>query len=338
MSFLTQTHFLKKEKIYNFAIYTLKFINHTGYMIKVGIIADDGTYVAGELVRILINHPDVELKFFCTPKYEGKEIGEIYDRLYGELDLKFTSVPDFRNTDMLFLNINDRKNIGIACHEQWTEKLKVVDMSATQCFDDEPYEYGLPELNRRATCHSSRIKNPGNIATAVSLALLPMAKHLMLNNTVWAHVTTGTSADIQPAESTMYRLFAKEDTAEVTAAMKHLQNSFATDINILPCHGSYERGTFATVMTKTGIELDELKELYVKYYEEDSFTFLSDKPLRLKQVIGTNKCLIHLDKEDDKLVITACTDNLQKGSAGQAVHNMNLMFNLEETTGLYLQG
>lgn len=307
-------------------------------MIKVGIIADEGSYAMGELARILINHPDVELKFFCTPEFEGKEIGEVYDRLYGELDLRFTSTPDLSNIDMLFLNISDKRNLDIARHEQWTDMLKVADMSATQCFYDETYEYGLPELNRRATCHSTKIKNPGNIATTVSLALLPMARHLMLNNTVWAHVTTGTSAKCGTDESTMYKLFSKEDTAEVEAAMKRLQNSFSTDINILPCHGSYEIGTFATIMTKSGIELEELKELYVKYYEEDSFTFLSDKPLRLKQVIGTNKCLIHLDKEGDKLVVTACTDNLQKGSAGQAVHNMNLMFNLEETTGLYLQG
>lgn len=320
-------------------------------MIKVGIIAEDTSFVVGELVRLLINHPDVELQFVCTPKLKGIRLCDVYSSIFGELETTFTDTADPANADIIFADTADESILNEITGNGAAYSPKLIDLSDRNRLGcpDNGFVYGLPELNRRASCKASAIANPGNIATCVTLALLPMAKLLMLNNTIWANVITGATDGgrkekntycpaYTPDDISIYRPFTCKETEEVIKSMKQLQNSFSAGLNLIPIAGTFARGTFATVATETKVGLEELKSIYVKYYEEDSFTFLSEKPIGLRHVLNTNKCLLHLDKHGDTLLVTSCMDNLLKGSAGQAVHNMNLMFNLEETIGLHLKG
>ena len=186
--------------------------------------------------------------------------------------------------------------------------------------DDHDFIYGLPELNRRATCTAKHVANPGCFATCIQLGLLPLAKHLMLNNNM-----------------SVYKAFEHQHVPEIKQSLKQLQNSFDSDIDFIPYRGDFPRGIFTTIVIKTKVALEEIVRMYEEYYAKDSFTHIVDKNIDLKQVVNTNKCLIHLEKHGDKLLVISCIDNLLKGASGQAVHNMNLMFNLEETVGLRLK-
>ena len=210
----------------------------------------------------------------------------------------------------------------------------------------------FPELNRRTICHSKHIANPGCFATCIQLGLLPLAKHLMLKGDIIVNAITGsTGAGVKPGATThfswrnnnlsIYKPFTHQHLPEIRQSLKQLQkqlqNSFDADITFIPYRGDFARGIFATTIIKTKVELPEIVKMYEDYYAEDSFVHIVGKSIDLKQVVNTNKCLIHLEKHEDKLLIVSCIDNLLKGASGQAVHNMNLMFNLEETTGLKLK-
>ena len=199
----------------------------------------------------------------------------------------------------------------------------------------------MPELNRRAICHSKHVANPGCFATCIQLGLLPLAKHLLLNEDVMVNAITGsTGAGVKPGATShfswrnnnmsIYKPFSHQHVPEIKQSLKQLQNSFNAEIDFIPYRGDFPRGIFATLVVKCKVELEEL--VNVKIPEN-----LHDKNIDLKQVVNTNKCLIHLEKHGDKLLVISCIDNLLKGASGQAVHNMNLMFNLEETVGLRLK-
>ena len=230
------------------------------------------------------------------------------------------------------------------------ENVKIIDLSMDYRIKDESHDfvYGLPELNRRTICQSKHVANPGCFATCIQLGLLPLAKHLMLNDDVMVNAITGsTGAGVKPGVTThfswrnnnmsVYKPFAHQHVPEIKQSLKQLQNSFNSEIDFIPYRGDFARGIFATIVVKTKVELEEIVKIYKEYYAEDSFTHIVEKNIDLKQVVNTNKCLIHLEKHGDKLLIISCIDNLLKGASGQAVHNMNLMFNLEETTGLMLK-
>ena len=207
---------------------------------------------------------------------------------------------------------------------------------------------GLPELNRRAICNAKHIANPGCFATCIQLGVLPLAKHLMLNSELHVNAITGsTGAGVKPSTTThfswrndnisIYKPFAHQHLAEINQSLQLLQSSFNSAINFIPVRGNFSRGIYATTYLDCKIELHEIKRIYEEYYADHSFTFITDKNPDLKQVVNTNKCLIHLQKFDNKLLIISMIDNLLKGASGQAVHNMNLLFNLEETVGLHLK-
>lgn len=318
-------------------------------MIKAGIIGGAG-YTAGELIRILINHPDVEIAFINSSSNAGNKITDVHTGLYGETDLTFTSELPFDKADVLFFCTAHGDTKKFMEEHVLPEGLKLIDLSMDFRIESPEHDfiYGLPELNRKRIIRCNRIANPGCFATAIQLALLPLAKNLMLNNPVHIHAITGSTGAGQKPSATshfswrndnvsIYKPFTHQHLAEIKQSLKQLQNSFDTDLNFIPVRGNFSRGIFATLYTDCPVELSEIKRIYEEYYDDHSFTFVTDKNPDLKQVVNTNKCLLYLEKFGDKLLITSMIDNLLKGASGQAVHNMNLLFGLEETVGLKLK-
>ncbi len=318
-------------------------------MIKAGIIGGAG-YTAGELIRLLINHPDVDIKFINSSSNAGNKITDVHEGLYGETDLVFTDELPLDEIDVLFFCTAHGDTKKFMDSHNVPEDLKIIDLSMDYRIksDDHGFIYGLPELNRRAICHSKHVANPGCFATCIQLGLLPLAKHLLLNEDIMVNAITGsTGAGVKPGATShfswrnnnmsIYKPFSHQHVPEIKQSLKQLQNSFNAEIDFIPYRGDFPRGIFATLVVKCKVELEELVKMYQDYYAEDSFVHIVDKNIDLKQVVNTNKCLIHLEKHGDKLLVISCIDNLLKGASGQAVHNMNLMFNLEETVGLRLK-
>ena len=318
-------------------------------MIKVGIIGGAG-YTAGELIRILLGHPDAEIVFVNSTSNAGNKLSAVHEGLIGETDMTFTDQLPLDAIDVLFFCTAHGDTRKFMEANTLPEGLKVIDLSMDYRLEseDNPFIYGLPELNRRAICKSQYVANPGCFATAIQLALLPLARNLMLNDDVYVNAITGsTGAGVKPGATThfswrnnnisIYKPFTHQHLPEIIQSVKHLQSSFNSDINFIPYRGDFARGIFATVVVKNAIDIEELYKIYREYYAEDSFMHVVEEQIDLKQVVNTNKCLLHLEKHGDKLLVVSCIDNLLKGASGTAVHNMNLLFNLKETTGLILK-
>ncbi len=318
-------------------------------MIKAGIIGGAG-YTAGELIRLLINHPETEIKFINSSSNAGNQVTDVHGGLYGECDLVFTDALPLDEIDVLFFCTAHGDTKKFIESHNIPEELRIIDLSMDYRIADESHDflYGLPELNRRAICKSKHVANPGCFATCIQLGLLPLAKNLMLNGDVSVNAITGsTGAGVKPSSTThfswrsdnmsVYKAFDHQHVPEIKQSLKQLQNSFDSEIDFIPYRGDFARGIFATLVVRTKVALEEIVRMYEDYYDKDSFVFIVEKNIDLKQVVNTNKCLIHLEKHGDKLLIISCIDNLLKGASGQAVHNMNLMFNLEEKVGLQLK-
>jgi N-acetyl-gamma-glutamyl-phosphate reductase len=318
-------------------------------MIKIGIIGGAG-YTAGELIRLLINHPDAEIIFIHSNSNAGKKVTVIHEGLYGETDLVFTDAMHLKDIDVLFLCVAHGDAKKFMDSHNLPDELKVIDLSMDFRIEaeDNPFLYGLPELNRRAICKSKYVANPGCFATCLELGLLPLAKNLLLNDDIIINAITGsTGAGVRPKSTThfswrngnvsVYKPFAHQHIPEIKQSLQQLQKSFSAELSFIPYRGDFSRGIYATMIVKNSMKLEDVVALYKTYYAADSFTHVVEEEIDLKQVVNTNKCLIHLEKHEDKLLIICCIDNLLKGASGQAVHNMNLMFNLEETVGLRLK-
>jgi N-acetyl-gamma-glutamyl-phosphate reductase len=318
-------------------------------MIRAGIIGGAG-YTAGELIRLLVNHPEAEIVFVNSSSNAGNRITDVHGGLYGECDLVFTDELPLDKIDVLFFCTAHGDTRKFMESHNIPESLKIIDLSMDYriASNEHNFLYGLPELNRRAICKASRVANPGCFATCIELGLLPLAKHLMLNSDISVNAITGsTGAGVKPSSTShfswrnnnmsIYKAFDHQHIPEIKQSLTQLQNSFNAEIDFIPYRGDFPRGIFATLVVKTKVDLHEITRIYEEYYERDSFVHIVDKNIDLKQVVNTNKCLIHLEKHGDKLLIISCIDNLLKGASGQAVHNMNLMFNLEETVGLRLK-
>ena len=319
-------------------------------MIKAGIIGGAG-YTAGELTRLLVNHPDVEIAWINSNSNAGNRVDSVHQGLIGETDLVFTSETDLDAIDVLFCCTPHGDTRRFIEAHPIPEDLRIIDLSTDYRIQDGTHDfvYGLPELNRRVIVNGAKhVANPGCFATCIQLALLPLAKNLLLNSDVHVHAITGsTGAGVKPGTTThfswrndnlsIYKPFKHQHLAEIRQSLAQLQNSFHSEINFIPVRGCFSRGIFATAYLDCPIELGILRELYDKYYSDHSFTFVTDKMPDLKDVVNTNKCLLHLIKVDGKLLIVSVIDNLLKGASGQAVHNMNLLFGLHERVGLQLK-
>ncbi len=318
-------------------------------MIRAGIIGGAG-YTSGELIRILLNHPDVEIVFVNSTSNAGNKLSSVHEGLIGETEMTFTDQLPFDEVDVLFFCTAHGDTRKFMQENSIPENLKIIDLSQDYRLkaQDNDFIYGLPELNRRAICHSQHVANPGCFATAIQLALLPLARNLMLNDDVYVNAITGsTGAGVKPSATThfswrtdnisVYKPFVHQHLAEIRQSLTQLQSSFNSGIFFVPYRGDFARGIYCTSLIKNGLPLEELYKIYRDYYEADSFVHIVEEPVDLKQVVNTNKCLIHLDRYQDRLLITSCIDNLVKGASGTAVHNMNLLFNLKETVGLKLK-
>lgn len=318
-------------------------------MIKVGIIGGAG-YTAGELIRLLLGHPEVEIKFVHSSSNAGNRITDVHAGLLGETELMFTDKMPFEEIDLLFFCTAHGDTRKFLESHQLPDELKVIDLSMDYRIKSHEHDfiYGLPELNRRATCKSRYVANPGCFATCIELGLLPLAKEHLLKGDVSVNAITGsTGAGVKPSATThyswrnnnisIYKPFTHQHLAEIMQSVKQLQPDFDGEIDFIPYRGDFPRGIFATLVVKCDLDIETIYKLYESYYERDSFTHIVNKPIDLKQVVNTNKCLIHLEKHGNKLLITSIIDNLLKGASGQAVHNMNLLFGLEETVGLKLK-
>ncbi|WP_104385167.1 N-acetyl-gamma-glutamyl-phosphate reductase [Sphingobacterium sp. HMA12] len=333
-------------------------------MIKVGIVGSAG-YTGGELLRVLIYHPEVEIVFANSASNAGNKLYEVHNDLFGDTELTFTS--DFHtDIDVLFLCVGhgDARKFLDANHV--APAVKIIDLSqdyrlrANTVYQGQQFVYGLPELNKEAIRSAQYIANPGCFATNIQLALLPLANKGLLPDQIHINATTGsTGAGQKPGATThfswrnnnlsAYKSFEHQHLQEISESLDQLQNGFlptsddsllaraAERINFVPQRGDFTRGIFSAIYVDSDLTEEQAYELYEDYYATHPFTHVSRSNIDLKQVVNTNKSIIHLEKHGNKLLILNATDNLLKGASGQAVQNMNLMFGLNERTGLNLK-
>ncbi len=318
-------------------------------MIKVGIIGGAG-YTAGELIRILLNHPQAELTFVQSSSNSDNLLSDVHTDLLGDTDIRFTAKADFSIIDVAFLCMGHGKSNEFIQKNTIPENVKIIDLSHDFRLKREgnSFVYGLPELNCELIKKSNRIANPGCFATGIQLAVLPLASAGLIKDELHIHAITGsTGAGQEPSKTShfswrnnnvsVYKAFEHQHLGEIGQSFKQLQPDFTYDINFIPIRGNHTRGIFASVYTKFDGSLEEAIKLYQDYYASHPFVNVSLKNPDLKQVINTNKAIVYLEKHGNKLMILSVTDNLLKGASGQAVQNMNLIFGLEETTGLNLK-
>ena len=325
-------------------------------MIKVGIIGGAG-YTAGELLRILLNHPSVKIEFVHSSSNAGNFLTAVHSDLIGETALKFTEILNFESVDALFLCLGHGDAKTFIEENNMPKSLKIIDLSQDYRWGTAPqppkgespeWIYGLTELNKEAIKTANRVANPGCFATAIQLAILPLAAQGLLQDEVHVHAITGsTGAGQKPTDTShfswrnnnisIYEAFKHRHLKEITESLKALQADFQSDINFLPVRGNFTRGIYASVYTRTSLCEDDLKKLYLEFYKDEPFTHVVEQNPNLKQVVNSNKALIHVSKHGNKALIISMIDNLLKGASGQAVENMNLMFGLEQTAGLRLK-
>ncbi len=319
-------------------------------MIKVGIIGGSG-YAAGELVRILINHPDVEIKWVHSRTVAGQRIVDVHQGLHGETDMNFSSTYDLGNIDVLFCCRPAGKTREFLADNAIPENLKIIDLARDYRIEDGTHDfvYGLSELNRKRIVRGAmHVANPGCLAMVVELSLMPLAKNLLLNSDIHTTIITGSTSDggeLRPSSHysrrndnlVVYRPFAHQQQPEILQALRAAQQSFNAKLHMVPIRGPFSRGIMAVSYMDCPLELTDVIKLYKDYFDDHNFTFITSKIPDLKDVVNTNKCIIHLDKIEGRLMVTAVIDNLLKGGAGNAVHNMNLLFGLQETTGLTMK-
>lgn len=324
--------------------------------IRIGISGGAG-YTGGELIRILVNHPQAEIVFVQSKSNAGKEIAAVHHDLAGDTSLSFTDQlqPDI---DVLYLCVGHGAARKFLSENPLDKNIRIIDLSqdfrinASNRFpgSEFPFVYGLPELNRDKIRQARNIANPGCFASAIELGLLPLAKKGWLTETFATGITgsTGAGQGLSPTSHfswrvnniQAYKTLTHQHLAEVNQTLNQLQPGFSAakpNLHFVPWRGDFARGIFISSQVKSDRSLDELISLYKDFYADHPFTVVSDQPIFLKQVVNTNKCIIQLEKLDDMLVIHSALDNLAKGASGQAVQNMNLMFGLEECAGLRMK-
>ena len=317
-------------------------------MIRAGIIGGAG-YTAGELIRLLINHPQAEISWIHSTSNAGNPVTDVHGGLFGETELRFSDKHPLEEVDVVFLCSGHGKSTEFWSENQLPEGVKVIDLA--QDFRDEScgYVYGLPEVNRERIRHASKLANPGCFATAIQLALIPLAAAGLLHGDVAVTGITGsTGAGVKPGATThfswrndnlsVYKPFSHQHLKEIGMTLANLEPGCDADLSFIPVRGDFPRGIFVTATVKLpDMSDDEVRALYNDFYADAAFTFVHPGAVDLKQVVNTNKALIQVVKQGDKLLIVSVIDNLLKGASGQAVQNMNLMFGLDERAGLALK-
>lgn len=318
-------------------------------MIKAGIIGGAG-YTGGELIRILLKHPNCEIDFVHSRSQTGYPVSELHTDLIAETDLVFTNNLN-NETDVWILCMGHGESSKFIKMTNIPKNIKVIDLSQDfrlTSSKELEFIYGLPEVNREKIKSANNIANPGCFATSIQLALLPLANKNLLNGDIHISGITGSTGAGQKAVDTthfswrssnisVYKPFKHQHLKEIAQILKSTQNEFNQQIYFLPIRGNFTRGILVAVYTKSELRIEEAKELYNSYYETHPFVFISEKNVDVKQVVNSNKSIMYLEKFDDTLMIVNVIDNLVKGASGQAVQNMNLMFGIDETSGLMLK-
>ncbi len=321
-------------------------------MIKATIAGGTG-YTAGELLRILLNHPLVEIESVISATSVGMQVAEMHRDLLGETDLKFSD--KIGNPDVIFLCLGHGLSRAFLEENDVTSTCKIIDLGNdfrnNLVFGNREFVFGLCELNRDKIRTTNSIANPGCFSTTIMLALLPLASMNKLFDDIHVHAITGsTGAGKRPVDTThfsyrdnnisVYKPFSHQHLEEIAKTLTSAGSKDLPPINFVPMRGDFARGIFASVYTKwdNSMSESEVIDYYKEYYKDSPFVFVSDSPISLKEVVNTNKALIHIEFHNGYIHLTSITDNLVKGASGQAVQNMNLMFGLDETLGLKLKG
>lgn len=321
-------------------------------MIKIGIVGAAG-YTGGELLRILVNHPNAEIAWAHSKSQAGKPVYATHTDLLGDTDLTFSgddiaSLLALEDLDVIFLCSGHNESKKFLAENTITDSLNIIDLSTDFRDQSNGFVYGLPELQREQIKTASKIANPGCFATSIELALLPLAAAGLLTDDVHVSAITGSTGAGQALSATthfswrnnnvsIYKAFTHQHLKEIKMSLTSLQSGFNKEVNFIPYRGDFARGIMANVYTKYSGTIEEALALYQSYYASHPFTHVSTQDIDLKQVVNTNKCLIQLQKHEGNLLITSEIDNLIKGASGQAVQNMNLLFGLPETAGLRLK-
>ena len=326
-------------------------------MIRIGILGAAG-YTGGELIRLLVNHPEAEIVFANSESNAGNHVADVHEGLLGDTDLRFTDTMPFDEVDVVFFCFGHGKSEAFLKEHAIPAHVKIIDLAqdfriAAPTHD---YVYGLPEIHKEDIRQCQHLANPGCFATCIQLGLLPLAKAGLLTHDVAVNAITGsTGAGQKPVSTThfswrtdnmsIYKVFTHQHLHEIRQSLTELQGSLDVDVDFIPYRGDFARGIFCTEVVKfdgeegtpTNPTAEQLADMYRTFYADAAFTHYVDKALDLKQVVNTNKALVHIDKFGNKAVITSIIDNLLKGAVGQAVQNMNIMFGIDEKAGLNLK-
>ena len=352
----------------------MRNLNNTGVAslpsgrVRVGVLGAAG-YTGGELIRLLLNHPEAEIVFANSESNAGNLVSDVHEGLIGETELRFTDEMPFEKVDVVFFCFGHGKSEQFLKEHTIPANVKIIDLAqdfritpskpprgeASQSSVLPPggvsggaFVYGLPEINKADVAKAQHVANPGCFATAIQLALLPAANLNLLKEDVAVNAITGsTGAGQKPGATThfswrnnnlsIYKPFQHQHIAEIRQSLAQVQGHLDVDIDFIPYRGDFARGIFCTAVIKTKAPADDVIEAYKDFYADAAFTHYSDKAIDLKQVVNTNKALVHVDCFDGKILVTSAIDNLLKGAVGQAVQNMNIMFGLDETSGLRLK-
>ena len=318
-------------------------------MIKAGILGAAG-YTGGELIRLLLNHPNAEILFANSESNAGNPVSDVHEGLYGDTDMLFTDTMPFDQVDVIFLCFGHGKSEAFLKEHPVPSNVRIIDLAQDfrLASPSNDFVYGLPEINRDKIEKAIHVANPGCFATAIQLGLLPAASMGILSGDIPVNAITGsTGAGQKPTGTThfswrnnnmsIYKAFRHQHVPEIRQSLLQVQGHLDASIDFIPYRGDFARGIFATEVVKTNANIDDIVDAYKKFYSDAPFTHYVEKPIDLKQVVNTNKALVHCEKYDDKLLVTSCIDNLLKGAVGQAVQNMNIMFGIDETAGLRLK-
>lgn len=320
-------------------------------VIRAGIMGGAG-YTGGELIRLLIHHPNVSIGFIHSKSNAGNPVHQVHQDLIGSTSLVFSDAID-SDIDVLFLCFGHGESKKFLSEKPLPENIKIIDLAndfrikADAQAGTRAFTYGLPELNLSAIQKAKNIANPGCFATAIQLGLLPLAEKGMVNDVYTTGITGSTGAGQSLSETShfswranniqAYKTLSHQHLKEIHQSLEQTQITNKANVHFVPWRGNFTRGIFVSSTLTTDLTLGELYDLYISFYRDSAFTIVSRDQISLKQVINTNKCLIHLEKENDKLVVHSAIDNLLKGASGQAIENMNIMFNFERTAGLLLK-
>ena len=332
----------------------MRNLNNTGVAslpsgrVRVGVLGAAG-YTGGELIRLLLNHPEAEIVFANSESNAGNLVSDVHEGLVGDTDLRFTDKMPFEQVDVVFFCFGHGKSEAFLKEHTIPTHVKIIDLAQDfRIAGDHDYVYGLPEINKEAIIKAQHVANPGCFATAIQVALLPAAHLNILKEDVAVNAITGsTGAGQKPGATThfswrnnnlsIYKAFTHQHLAEICQSLKQVQGYLDASIDFIPYRGDFARGIFCTAVIKTKAPAEDVVEAYRDFYADAAFTHYSEKAIDLKQVVNTNKALVHVDCFEGKILVTSAIDNLLKGAVGQAVQNMNLMFGIDETAGLRLK-